>query len=261
MSKTALITGASGGIGECFARKLASMGWDLVLIARSEDKLQELAKELEGKDKIQVTVIVEDLSASGIAGKIYRRTRELGLHIDLLINNAGIGLSGELHSFYLQQLHQQLMLNVVTPVELTHAYLPDMVSKKEGSIINVSSIGAFTPMPFMSTYGASKAFLLSFSQAISKEYQDKGIKTLALCPGPTTSAFFERASIAENTFPTSLRTGEQVVETALSALENGKDQVIDGFQNKLFAFIVKYVLPKKIMNSYAANKIKKGVQV
>ncbi|TCS93178.1 SDR family NAD(P)-dependent oxidoreductase [Hazenella coriacea] len=259
MSKTALVTGASGGIGECFARKLASEGWDLVLVARSEGKLRDLAEEFQENDGVKVTLIVEDLGASGIAGKIYRRTRELGIHIDLLINNAGIGLSGELHTFYSQQLHQQLMLNVVTPVELAHAYLPDMVSKGEGRIINVSSLGALTPMPFMSTYGASKAFLLSFSQAISKEYQDKGIKTLALCPGPTTSAFFERASIAENTFPTNLRTGEQVVETALAALESGKDQVIDGFQNKLFAFLVRFVLPKKFMNAYAANKIKKGV--
>ncbi|MDD9268833.1 SDR family NAD(P)-dependent oxidoreductase [Paenibacillus sp. GCM10023248] len=249
MTKTALITGASSGIGEVFARQLARQGHRLILVARSKAKLDKLAAELSGTYRIEVDVITADLSEMHAALTIYERTEQLGVHVDLLINNAGSGLSGEFLSHSAEQYLQQIALNITAVVELTHLYLPRMVAKGEGTIINLASLLSFFPFPYCSVYSATKAFVLSFTESLWEEYRHKGIKLLALCPGPTDTPFFDTAKDVETN---NKRTPQQVVTTALKALERNKTYVIDGSANKLNAFLSRILSRKAIVTLFGS---------
>lgn len=249
MTKTALITGASSGIGEVFARQLAQQGYQLILVARSKPKLDQLAAELSRTCQIQVDVIAADLSQERAALGIYKQTEQLRAHVDLLINNAGSGLSGEFLSHSSELYHQQIALNITAVVELTHLYLPKMAAKGEGTIINLASLLAFFPFPYCSVYSATKAFVLSFTESLWEEYRHKGIKLLALCPGPTDTKFFDTAKDVETS---SKRTPEQVVSTALKALERNKTYVIDGNVNKLNALLGRILSRKAIVTMFGS---------
>jgi len=228
--KTALVTGASSGIGEAFARELAARGMDLVLVARSEDKLRALAAELARGHGIRADVIASDLGREGAAVRLYHEVEGLGMRVDMLLNNAGFGAYGPFETLSPDRDHAEVMLNVTAVVDLTHAFLPAMAERGDGAVINVGSTAGFQPLPYMAVYGATKAFVLSFSEALWAEYRGRGVRVLALCPGATETPFFgvvgaEEASVGRR------RTPQQVVATGLRALERGRGSAIDGAFN------------------------------
>lgn len=227
---TALITGASSGIGEAFAKELAARQTNLVLVARSAEKLHQLAQELQAQNNIQVEVIVKDLTEPNAAADVFDITKTKGLTIDLLINNAGFGDYGDFAERDGERQVKMVQLNVLALVDLTHRFLPLMRQRRSGSIINVSSIAAFQPIPYLSVYAASKAFVLSFSEALWAENRKYGVRVLVVCPGPTETNFFTEAS-----FPTAftsktskVSTSEEVVNDALNALAKGESTVVSG---------------------------------
>jgi len=241
--KTALITGASSGIGEAFAHILAARGMNLVLVARSEEKLRAMAQALSEQHAIRAEVVSADLCREGAAQEIYRQTLELGIPVDLLVNNAGFAVYDHFERIDPEQDHQQVMVNVSAVVDMAHAFLPDMVARGEGAVINVSSRGAFQPGAYFAVYAASKAFVLSFSEALWAEYRKRGIDVLALCPGPVDTNFFkvvgrERRGLEAKASP------ESIVAVALKALEQRKSVVIPGWRIWLSSQIMSRLLPR-----------------
>ncbi len=254
--QTALITGASGGIGAAFAQELASRQMNLVLVARSKDKLQQLASKLQEQYKIQVNVIVQDLTAPEAAKSVFEAVTQKGLTIDLLINNAGFGDYGDFAERDGDRQVQMVQLNILALLDITHKFLPGMRQRRSGGIINMSSVAAFHPIPYFSIYAASKAFVLSFSEALWAENREYGVQVLAVCPGPTDTKFFQDAD-----FPTALAdtiaknytSPEVVVREALQALEKNHSSLVPGnIVNKLQVNIPRF-LPREALVSLIAN--------
>jgi short-subunit dehydrogenase len=189
MDNTALITGASSGIGAELARLHAARGGDLVLVARREEALNALKQELETGHGISVSVVVADLSEANAAEKLFAATEAAGAQIDVLINNAGVGGHGKFHERDLVKEQAMMQINMISLVNLTHLYLPGMVSRNYGSILHVASTAGLMPGPLQAIYYASKAFVISFSQAIAEELSDTGVTSTALCPGPVDTGF------------------------------------------------------------------------
>jgi len=229
---TTLITGASSGIGEAFARKLAARGHNLLLVARSEDKLITLCNELGRARGVRAQYVAIDLSEPEAPARLFEETKTRDLQIDFLINNAGFGSMGDLAKLDLAHELKMIDLNVRALVELTHRFLAPMRERKGGAIINVASTAGFQPVPFMGTYAATKAFVLSFSEALWEENRPHGVKILALCPGVTDTNFFE-ASRMQRPPARASQTPDEVVEAALRGLKRGKSSVISGWTNFL----------------------------
>lgn len=227
---TTLITGASSGIGEAFARKLAARGHNLLLVARSEDKLITLCNELGRARSIRAQYLAIDLSEPEAPARLFEETKERDLQIDFLINNAGFGSMGDFAKLDLPQELKMIDLNVRALVELTHRFLAPMRERKGGAIINVASTAGFQPVPFMGTYAATKAFVLSFSESLWEENRPLGVKVMALCPGATDTNFFEASKMQRPPARPS-QTPEQVVDVAMRALARGKSSVISGWTN------------------------------
>jgi len=236
--KTALVTGASSGIGATFARTLAAKGMNVILVARSEEKLRALANEIEGQFSVRAEVVAIDLGRERAAQDVSEEVQRRGLNVDLLVNNAGFGTHGRFETLDAARDHDEIMLNVTALVDLTHAFIPSMVSRKEGGIINVASTAAFQPLPYMAVYGATKAFVISFSAALAQEYRRRGIRVVTICPGATATDFFQVVG-TEDAAVGQKRTPQQVVATALKALERGKSVVIDGRVNTLLALFAR----------------------
>lgn len=232
--KTTLITGASGGIGEMFARKLAARGHNVLLVARTEEKLAALCVELRGAHRVEAQYVALDLSEREAPARLSEETTRRGLEVETLINNAGFGSVGEFAELELANELEMIDLNVRALTELTHLYLVPMRARRAGSIINVASTTSFQPVPFMATYAATKAFVLSFSEALWEENRRYGVRVLALCPGSTATNFFDTAGSSEPPKAV-MQTPEEVVETGLRALERGKSFVISGWGNFLLA--------------------------
>jgi short-subunit dehydrogenase len=229
--KYTLITGASGGIGEAFARRLASEKHNLVLVARSEEKLKALSQELSGAHGIDCRYFAIDLLGFEADTTLFDETTKHGLEIDWLINNAGFGSSGDFAKLDLERELEIIDLNVSALVALTHRYLQPMREARRGTIINVSSAAGFQPIPFMATYAASKAFVSAFSEAIAEENRPFGIQVLALCPGSTKTNFFEASNIERPIQVKGQQTVEDVVETAMKAVAKNKTKVVSGWAN------------------------------
>lgn len=236
--KIALITGASSGIGEAFAKALAAAGLDLILVARSEDKLRALAKQLAEVHSRRVEVVTADLGLAGSAQKVHAASEALGMPVDLLINNAGFGTAGSFAGNEPERERQEVLLNAAAVVDLAHAFLPGMLDRERGGIINVASMAAFQPLPYMTVYAATKAFVLSFSQGLREEVRRKGVKVLAVCPGPVDTPFFEatgndrlRATVPKAT----MMSAEDVVAASIKAYNAGRSVVVPGIANKLLA--------------------------
>ena len=229
---TTLITGASSGIGEVFARKLAARGRNVLLVARSEEKLVTLCNELGRSNRIRAQYVALDLSKPESAEQLFDEAGKRGLTVEMLINNAGFGSMGEFGNLDLARELNMIDLNIKSLVELTHRFLQPMIERRQGAIINVASTAAFQPVPFMATYAATKAFVLSFSEALWEENRAHGIKVLALCPGVTDTNFFEAARGHKPPARVS-QTPEEVVDTALRGLAQGKSHVISGWTNFL----------------------------
>ncbi len=228
---TTLITGASSGIGEVFARKLAARGRNVLLVARSEDKLITLCNELGRSNSVRAQHVTMDLSKPESPARLFAETEKRGLVVDTLINNAGFGSFGDFSKLNLDRELNMIDLNVRSLVELTHRFLIPMRVRKKGEIINVASTAGFQAVPFTATYAATKAFVLSFSEALWEENRPHGIKVLALCPGVTETNFFEVAR-SEKPPARVAQTPEDVVETALRALARGKSHVVSGWTNR-----------------------------
>lgn len=257
--KAALITGASGGIGEEFARRLAAEGRDLVLVARSEKLLHELCDELMLKHKTTAHYVTLDLTKPEAADELFAETQRHGFEIDLLINNAGFGSAGDFIKLDRGRELEMIDLNIRALVSLTHLYLAEMRGRGSGAVINVSSAAAFQPLPFMATYAATKAFVSSFSEAIAEENRPFGIKVLALCPGSTKTNFFAASNIDRAIQVKGQQTVEEVVETALRALKSGKARVVSGFSNKVGALLGTHA-PHWLITRMVAKALRKRYQ-
>ncbi len=226
---TALVTGASFGIGEAFSEALAKRGYELILIARSQHKLEALATRLRDRDGVSVTVIAQDLLVENAVDAVLSQLMDKGLSIDLLINNAGFGDYGDFSQGDRQKQLDMIQLNIKVLVDLTHRVLPQLVDQGSGGIINVASIAAFQPMPYLSVYAATKAFVLSFSEALWAENRDRGVTILALCPGPTETKFMQVAGMpTDHEKSPSLATPTEVVILALAAYEQKASNVVTG---------------------------------
>lgn len=260
--KTALITGASYGIGATFARELAARQTNLILVARSEDKLQELATELQNKYQIQAEVIVQDLTEPGAGTKVFEIVTQKELTVDLLINNAGFGDYGTFADRELQRQLDMVQLNIKVLVELTYLFLREMQERRSGSIINVSSIGGFQPIPYLSVYAASKAFILSFTEALWAENKNTGVRIQALCPGPTESNFMENARLPQSVGATSSQnfaTSEQVVRDSLDALNKNQSTVVAGsFVNQIIVNLPR-LFPRNVLVNAIEKQFKKSM--
>jgi short-subunit dehydrogenase len=242
---TTLITGASSGIGEAFARALAARGHNLLLVARSEDKLVRLCSELGRIRSIHCQYVPIDLSKAESPAELFEETLTRGLEIDLLINNAGFGSMGDFATLDLERELNMIDLNVRSLVEMTYRFLAPMRERKAGGIINVASTAGFQPVPYMATYAATKAFVLSFSEAQWEENRPYGIKVIALCPGVTETGFFEASRMQKPPARTS-QTPEEVVATALRGLSRGKSSIISGWANK-FMVGTERVVPRSLV--------------
>lgn len=247
----ALITGASAGIGECFARALARRGRNLALTARSEGKLSQLAANLAREHDIRVEVVPADLSVRDAAPQLAAILKERNLAIDLLVNNAGFGGRGEFWKLPLDRQMAMVRLNINALTELTYLLLPAMVERKRGAIINVSSTASFQPLAYTSTYAATKAFVTSFSMGLAEEVRPHGIRVVTLCPGGTRTNFFEAGHYGVRSLPGGLQDPDEVVEAALQALDQGGGLVVPRLLNKFSVFVQRFI-PRETVAKYAA---------
>jgi short-subunit dehydrogenase len=228
--KLCIVTGASTGIGAELARQLAARKARLVLVARSKDRLEALAQTLDTETK----VVALDLSSPTAASELKRAVP----HTDVLINNAGFATYGRFAEVSLERQQQEVALNVQAVVALTHAYLPEL-ERAGGAVMHVASTAAFQPVPYMAVYAATKAFVLSFSEALWAEYRERGVRVTALCPGATETPFFDVVGAEEASFGTRMSAAE-VARIGLEALEAGKSHVIPGFMNRLTALAPRF---------------------
>ena len=244
-NQTALITGSSGGIGEDFAVAFAKRKANLVLVARREDKLAQLrTRLLESHPGLTIDIITADLSVPGSAAELATKVGSLGRRIDILVNNAGVGLHGDFVTQGVAENSAQIQLNCVTLVELTGLFLPAMTKAGRGLVINVASTAAFQPTPGMAVYGATKAFVLSFTEALWQETKSTGVRVFALCPGATETEFFARTG--EEFLTSGRQTSAQVVDTAMATIDKSTPTVVSGLKNSVLASAYRYT-PRKMM--------------
>ena len=249
MNTTALVTGASSGIGFEFAKILASKGVDLVLVARSREKMEALAQELIQKHKIKVHVCATDLSQAGAAEKVFKYCEDQSIVVDYLINNAGFGTFGLFQDSNWEKNEDMIQVNIMALTQLTHLVLPEMLQRKSGKIMNVASTAAFQPGPTMAVYYATKAFVLHFSEAIANEIENSGVTITALCPGPTQSEFQAVADLQESKMVKGrkLVSSAEVAAFGIEAMMKGKTVVIQGFVNAVFANLVRFIPRKAVV--------------
>jgi uncharacterized protein len=249
---TAIITGASTGLGREFARFCARDGYDLVLIARSQPKLEELATEIRQNAGRSTRVITKDLSIPDAAREIFDEVTSAGLPVELLINNAGFGLVGRFWELDEEQQMEMVQLNVGALTHLTRLFLPGFVQRRRGQILNVASTAAFQPGPLMSVYYATKAYVVSFSEAVHNEARDFGVTVTALCPGPTRTEFDKRSGSTDtNLFKSrNVMDAATVAQIGLAALKKGKPLVIAGRLNSVMAFLTRFA-PRQFAASMA----------
>ena len=239
-SDTALITGASSGIGLELARLHASRRGDLVLVARSRDKLDALKRELETRWGIRVTVIAEDLAAPGAAQRVFEQTQAQGLAIDLLINNAGFGGHGLFHEQRLRDAQAMMQVNMGALTELTRLYLEGMVQRRRGRILNVSSTASFMPGPLQAVYYATKAYVTSFSQAVAQEVAEFGVTVTALCPGAVATGFVAAGNLAGVDLWKRAKSAESVARRGYDAMERGE---LVAFNESKLKFMMNWIVP------------------
>jgi len=251
---TALITGASSGVGARFAADLAERGADLVLVARRADRLDDLARELRDTHGTAVTTIPLDLSQPAAGATIRRELDARGVRLSMLVNNAGLGASAALVDSDPRAVHDQVAVNIAALVDLTREFLPDLVASGNGVLINVASMAAFQPIPGLAVYAASKTFVHRFTSAVAFELRDEPVKVFTLVPGATRTEFWDRAGMAES--GTSFETPADVVATALRALERRRTPltVVSGSANRFVARLGAVLpIPERLLVRAAAG--------
>lgn len=244
-SNTALITGSSGGIGEEFAIQFAKRGVNLVLVARRADKLGQLRDTLLARHpELVVDVVACDLAEPGSGAGLATKIRDLGRSIDILVNNAGVGLHGKFVGQDADANAAQIQLNCGSLVDLTARFLPAMTDAGHGVVINVASTAGFQPTPGMAVYGATKAFVLSFTEALWQECKGTGVRVMTLCPGATETEFFARTG--EEFLTDGRQTPKQVVDTAMAGLDKSSPTIVSGLRNTVLASAYRFT-PRKLM--------------
>jgi short-subunit dehydrogenase len=260
-ARRALVTGASAGIGEAFAQRLARDGYDLILVARSQDRLDTLAKQLHRQHHVRVEPLPADLTDSAQL-HVVEKMIEGSEGLDLLVNNAGFGTLGKLAELDVDREENEVRLNVIALMRLTRAALPAMVGRRSGAIINVSSMAGFQPAPYNATYAATKAFVTSFTESISEELRGSGVSVQALCPGFTRTEFQERAEIDVSRIPNAMwMSAEAVVDASLQALKRGDVVCVPGLQNKVMATLTSLVprsLTRRLVAAMARSAVGAG---
>lgn len=249
--KWALITGASAGIGREMARLLAAAGVNLVLTARRRERLDELAAEARSRHGVKVEVFVADLSSAEAPRAIFDFTREKGIEIELLVNNAGFGAHGEFHTKPFDRLREMIEVNISAVMHLTHLFLPPMIERRRGDILIVSSTAAFQGVPYIATYAATKSFELFWGEALAEEVKRYGVRICAFCPGTTTTEFQQVAGSPQNALRVP-ETAEKVARTGLRAMAAGKRMAISGRRNWVGAQMQR-VLPRAVIAKVAAR--------
>jgi uncharacterized protein len=246
-----LITGASQGIGYEFTKLFAAAGWPLVIVARDEARLRQVADELSARHGSEVQPLVKDLSRPAAAQEIFDELQKRQIEISMLVNNAGFGVQGAFAEVDVQRQLDLLQTNITTLVQLTHLFVKPMLARREGRILNVASVASFLPGPFMATYYASKAFVYSFSTALAEELAGTGVTITTVCPGVTTSQFHARAGLRRDSGLMRM-TAEEVARIGYRALLAGKPIVITGWFNRLGVLLCK-VLPNFLLRRVAAG--------
>ncbi|WP_373817881.1 SDR family NAD(P)-dependent oxidoreductase [Glaesserella sp.] len=240
MTQTALITGASNGIGLELAKIHAQKGGNLVLVARSEDKLAQLAYELESQYGIKAWVIAQDLAQPNAAQTIFETTEAQGITVDILINNAGIGEYGLFIDQNLQEKHHLIQINMTSLTDLTYFYLKGMVARKQGKILNVSSTAGFVPIPTQAIYSSSKAYVTTFSQAIAEEVRETGVTVTALCPGAVATGFVEAGNLQGSGAWKNAQSAKSVAEYGYQAMMRGD---LVAFNESKLKFMFNWIMP------------------
>jgi uncharacterized protein len=234
--QTVLITGASAGLGAGFAKALAARGDDLILVARRADRLETLAAQLSSAHGVHVTVFSTDLTESGAVAQLQIDVETQGLTVTRLINNAGYGLRGAFADMDGPSQARMIDLNCRALVELCHAFLPDMIAAGQGGILNIASTAAFQPGPWMAVYYASKAFVLSFSEALHDEVHAQGVTVAALCPGATRTEFFDTAQMTDSLLSRYMAgDADKVIRDGMAALDRNRAVAISGALNTIIA--------------------------
>lgn len=251
---TALVTGASSGIGEALARGLAERGADLVLVARRADRLEALREDLVAAHPAQrVEVVTADLSAPGAVTSLLESVASLGVVVDVLVNDAGVGLHGHVAEQDPEEAVAMVDLNVTSLVELTTRTLPAMVAARRGAVLNVASTAAFQPIPGMALYAATKALVLSYTEALSHELRGTGVVALALCPGATETEFFSRTG--RKFLTRGRQSPQQVAQAALEGLAAGRRTVVPGRVNALGALLAP-LAPRALVMAASARAVR-----
>ncbi len=254
MNNTALITGASGGIGHELSRIFAENGYDLVLVARNAEELDSIKEELEGTYGIKAHVIIKDLSEKDAALSVYEEIMGREHEIRILVNNAGFGDYSPYYESNWNKQYEMIQVNIVSLMQLTRLFLPHMIENGEGRILNIASIAAFEPGPYMSAYYASKAFVLSFSEALSAELKGTGVTVTASCPGPTRTGFDSAAGEGAVKMFSSIKTSspEDVARFSYRSLMKGKVVAVPGLTNK-FLVSIQRILPRSTVRSFVSR--------
>ncbi|HEY8699461.1 MAG TPA: SDR family oxidoreductase [Arthrobacter sp.] len=252
---TALITGASSGLGAEFAERFAARGANLVLVARRTARLEDLARKLSDAHGVSVTTLSKDLSRQGAGAEVRDELDGRGIRIDTLINNAGFATRGPLVEEDPAVIASEIAVNVASLVDMTRAFLPEMLATGKGALINVASTAAFQPVPAMAVYGATKAFVLSFTEALAHETKASGLRVLALCPGATGTEFFDVLG-SQAAAVGRMQSASQVIDTALRALDRRTTpaSVVSGWGNRILAGLGQR-LPRHISLAVAGRAV------
>ena len=256
MIRTALVTGSTSGIGKAFAEKLASEGFELILVSRDAAKLSKQATHLIPKYNVKVQCIPLDLALPGAAQKVFDAVKELGLSVQILISNAGFNEAGKFLDTSMEKETDMIQLHAIFTTELMKLFVPDMVSSGYGRILNLGSTGSYMPVPYDAVYGATKAYVLSVSKAINAELSGSGVSVTTLCPGATNTGFAEKADL-EGTllFKLFVMEPSRVAEIGYKALMKRRTTVIAGMYNKMLVLSSK-IVPPPLLNSVSMRMLK-----
>jgi short-subunit dehydrogenase len=244
----ALITGASSGIGAEFAAQLAGRGMHLILAARRKQKMSDLATDLNTRHGTRCHIVTIDLSTADSGRRLFEETQRLGVDIELLVNNAGVGMIGQIETTSPEEVRRMLNLNLLTLTDLTYRVLPGMLQRGHGAILNMSSQAAFQPVAFMAAYAASKSYILHFSEALWAEARSRGVTVMALCPGVTQTEFFDLAGAPGWLEKHTSQTAARVVKSAMKALERRRQYIVPGWKDYLVTLLVRLTTRRTAVN-------------